>query len=207
MACRGGRELPRIPLLGKTDADIRYYSLNWTNADAEGGGRWGWCNSSEWGADTYITPVACSTFTNGNQRTATWRFRVKAAWAPASGQRLRVFAHDTAIAETGWLEPAPSYDVLRSLVDFDNDGDVDQLDFGHLQTCCTGLGTIQNDPACQDARLDGDTDVDQSDFVIFQACMSGRTCRLTQNVRDKRAMYAHDQEGTADHGSDRVVGA
>jgi len=58
-------------------------------------------------------------------------------------------------------------------VDFDADGDVDQKDFGHFQTCFSGSTLPQTDPDCQDALLDGDSDVDQNDFGIFQSCMSG----------------------------------
>jgi len=57
--------------------------------------------------------------------------------------------------------------------DFDEDGDVDQEDFGHLQACLSGPGIAQNDPDCLDARLDGDDDVDQDDFAIFRNCMTG----------------------------------
>jgi hypothetical protein len=57
--------------------------------------------------------------------------------------------------------------------DFDRDGDVDQADFGHFQACLSGEGVSQDDPECQDARLDADEDVDADDFGVFQACMSG----------------------------------
>ena len=57
--------------------------------------------------------------------------------------------------------------------DIDNDGDVDQEDFGHFQACLTGTSVAVTDPDCQDASFDGDSDVDRNDFVIFQACMSG----------------------------------
>lgn len=57
--------------------------------------------------------------------------------------------------------------------DFDKDGDVDQSDFGHLQACLSGNGVAQNDPACQDARLDTDADVDLSDLFLFQTCAGG----------------------------------
>ena len=56
--------------------------------------------------------------------------------------------------------------------DFDQDGDVDQSDFGRLQACLTGPGMAQNDPACAPARLD-DEDVDRDDTAILQGCMSG----------------------------------
>lgn len=57
--------------------------------------------------------------------------------------------------------------------DFDEDMDIDQEDFGHLQTCLTGDGMAQLEPACLDARLDADTDVDVADIVKFLACYSG----------------------------------
>ncbi|MHC4797392.1 MAG: PKD domain-containing protein [Planctomycetota bacterium] len=63
--------------------------------------------------------------------------------------------------------------VVHPLGDFNGDEDVDQEDFGHLQECLTGLGNPQNDPNCQDAKLDIDEDVDLDDFNLFQACMSG----------------------------------
>jgi hypothetical protein len=63
--------------------------------------------------------------------------------------------------------------VVYPLGDFDNDVDVDQEDFGHLQECMTGKGGPQNDPHCQDAKLDDDGDVDVDDFSLFQACISG----------------------------------
>jgi hypothetical protein len=55
--------------------------------------------------------------------------------------------------------------------DFDNDSDVDQSDFGYLQTCLAGnLGV----PAgCEDADLNGDNQVNNTDASIFVGCMSG----------------------------------
>lgn len=58
-------------------------------------------------------------------------------------------------------------------VDFDGDGDVDQVDFGLFQSCLTGPGAALTDPACTPARLDGDSDVDAQDFMIFRGCLSG----------------------------------
>jgi hypothetical protein len=63
--------------------------------------------------------------------------------------------------------------VAMSTADFDQDGDVDQADFGHLQGCLTGAGITQSTPACFDARLDGDEDVDAADFAIFASCLGG----------------------------------
>ena len=57
--------------------------------------------------------------------------------------------------------------------DFDKDCDVDQKDFGHLQSCMTGGGAPQTLEACMNARLDEDEDVDEADFAVFQGCFSG----------------------------------
>jgi PKD repeat protein len=56
--------------------------------------------------------------------------------------------------------------------DFDGDRDVDQEDFGFLQTCFSAPG-LPIDPGCEDADLNDDDAVDQNDFGIFQGCMSG----------------------------------
>ncbi len=59
--------------------------------------------------------------------------------------------------------------------DADDDGDVDAEDFGSLQSCLTGSGVLQTDPACQFADLTngGDGDVDQDDVMLFLGCLSG----------------------------------
>jgi hypothetical protein len=56
--------------------------------------------------------------------------------------------------------------------DFDHDGDVDQVDFGHMQACLSGQ-LIQSAPECIDARFDIDTDVDDEDVFRFQQCIRG----------------------------------
>lgn len=56
--------------------------------------------------------------------------------------------------------------------DFDRDGDVDMVDFGHLQRCYSG-SDIQQDPTCFDACLDGDNRVNAADMALFSACYSG----------------------------------
>lgn len=57
--------------------------------------------------------------------------------------------------------------------DLDEDGDVDQNDFGLFQVCITGpsLGPVQ--PGCEPADIDEDDDVDQSDFGLFQRNLTG----------------------------------
>jgi len=61
----------------------------------------------------------------------------------------------------------------RVVADFDNDGDVDQDDFGHFQACYTGPDVVQESCECINARLDDDLDVDEDDLAIFTACRSG----------------------------------
>ena len=63
------------------------------------------------------------------------------------------------------------YRYVRS--DFDRDGDVDLIDFGHLKACALGPAIPQSDPACRDADLNSDGSVDQIDFAALQRCLSG----------------------------------
>jgi PKD repeat protein len=52
------------------------------------------------------------------------------------------------------------------------DGDSDQADFGHLQSCLTAAGTLP-EPECEDADLDGDGKIDANDIALFMNCMGG----------------------------------
>ncbi len=56
--------------------------------------------------------------------------------------------------------------------DFDEDGDVDLIDFGYLQRCYSGSG-VAPASGCGNADLDGDNDVDQADFNAFKNCFGG----------------------------------
>ncbi len=57
--------------------------------------------------------------------------------------------------------------------DFDRDGDVDQSDFGLMQSCFSGAFIRQDEPNCAPARLDSDTDVDQDDLTALMGCYHG----------------------------------
>ena len=59
----------------------------------------------------------------------------------------------------------------RIIADFNNDGSVDQADFGLFQQAISGPNALSASPEYGD--LDGDGDVDQNDFGILQNCMSG----------------------------------
>ena len=67
--------------------------------------------------------------------------------------------------------------------DFDQDGDVDLEDFGHLQACLTGTDQGPPGSGCEDADLDKDagTDVDGSDVDIFLGCLSGANLSADPN--------------------------
>jgi len=56
--------------------------------------------------------------------------------------------------------------------DFDLDGDVDQEDFGHLQSCL-GIPTSTPGRNCTDADLNNDEIVNTNDLNIFTPCMGG----------------------------------
>lgn len=72
----------------------------------------------------------------------------------------------------GTTEAAGTYIRLQP-GDLDDDGDVDQEDFGRFQACMTGPGFPQTGSTCTEALMDADDDVDQADFSIFQGCLSG----------------------------------
>ncbi|MBI4579211.1 MAG: hypothetical protein HY718_05880, partial [Planctomycetes bacterium] len=66
------------------------------------------------------------------------------------------------------VEPLPGVDA-----DFDDDGDVDAVDFAYLEACLSGYDVPQGDAACQAMRLDGDADIDHHDVKLFVDCASG----------------------------------
>lgn len=84
--------------------------------------------------------------------------------------KLRFSLRDLA-GNTGY---SPVYNVRilgASIPDYNNDGDVDQEDFGHLQGCFSG-GDLRS-PGCEDADLNFDLAVNEEDFTLFLSCMAG----------------------------------
>jgi arylsulfatase A-like enzyme len=79
--------------------------------------------------------------------------------------------HDRALSEeTIRLLAGPPARLMPG--DFDRDGDVDQEDFGCLQSCLAGPGSYP--PAgCSEADFDGDLDVDNHDLDRFSECFNG----------------------------------
>jgi sugar lactone lactonase YvrE len=68
--------------------------------------------------------------------------------------------------------------------DLDDDGDVDQEDFGLFQICYTGSGI--NAPAgCTQASFDNDLDVDLEDFGVFQRCHTRANVRAEPSCDDE----------------------
>lgn len=97
------------------------------------------------------------------------------------------FAHSDVVDGAVYYYAAFTYDVVPNYSagvhalarphvapDFDEDGDVDQEDFGHLQECYTGSFVPQEEPECLDAALDSDDDVDVDDFTVLLGCLSGK---------------------------------
>lgn len=75
-----------------------------------------------------------------------------------------------ALKQTG----AAAFFGLREVPsDLDQDGDVDQEDFGLAQRCLSGTSVPVSEPDCEQANFDGDADVDQNDLAILLDCMSG----------------------------------
>jgi hypothetical protein len=65
----------------------------------------------------------------------------------------------------------PPDDPVR--FDVDDDGDVDQCDFGEFQACYSGSDTPHSGYRCWRMDADDDLDVDADDYGAFEACASG----------------------------------
>lgn len=63
--------------------------------------------------------------------------------------------------------------AIKPAADYDDDGDVDMIDFALLQRCLSGEGVPAVSPDCDGVSLDGDNDVDAADMAIFFNCFSG----------------------------------
>lgn len=83
------------------------------------------------------------------------------------------------VVRAGGLQPGPDPMLEYALInppariaDFDNDGDVDMADFGHLQQCYTTPGAFLP-PSCANADFTNDGEVTQDDLGVFMTCLSG----------------------------------
>ena len=61
----------------------------------------------------------------------------------------------------------------RVVFDYDWDGDVDLMDFGHFQQCFNGPNRPFAQPCCDETDTDADGDTDLIDFGAFQQCFNG----------------------------------
>jgi len=92
-------------------------------------------------------------------------------WTPGPAD-FGLHTFEVAAANTEGSDTEDWQVLVVSMCDFDEDGDVDQADFGDFQLCHAGDGKLH--PAgCEEADFDGDGDVDFADFAIFQACPGG----------------------------------
>jgi hypothetical protein len=85
---------------------------------------------------------------------------------------------DGRISVIGWRNwdsaSPPAMPPVQVTPDTDGDNDVDQADFGALQACLSGDGTLYDERSdCGKVDFDTDRDVDLHDFVVFQSCISG----------------------------------
>lgn len=114
---------------------------------------------------TFLFTVSVPGDTPLGEYEISWQMKDRGEWFDSDG-------HSAVFRKTVAVRPYLFYKG-----DFDDDGDVDQEDFGHLQACFSGSHYVQKDPSCADALLDGDTDVDQEDLVLFRRCSSGASHR------------------------------
>lgn len=138
----------------------------------------------------------CFTIRNGGLGTMAYTISVNENWleaAPLAGscgseEDLIGVSYQTSSLLAGLYEAAitvvgpeagnsPQIIKVRLAVqtvgpDLDGDSDVDQEDFGVMQTCFSGEG-VPPSTGCEPADFQGDGDVDGSDFQLFMACCTG----------------------------------
>ncbi len=89
-----------------------------------------------------------------------------------NGQRM-YYAAFTYNADRQYSSGVNVSGMALSVADFDRDGDVDQADFGLLQTCVSGSFVPLEAPRCEEMNFDGDIDVDGDDIALFLGCVAG----------------------------------
>ncbi len=85
-----------------------------------------------------------------------------------AGYRLYVTGYDGTEFYASGQDLAPA--------DFDRDGDVDMIDFAHLQRCLTSA-ELEVAPECGDSDLNKDRLVNEEDMWAYQDCVSGAQIR------------------------------
>lgn len=161
---------------GLTQADVMNYGGTVQVMGAAGGeGYWGF-DTQDWGHE-YITPAGCTSSTAGNERTVTWTFQANRKWGidgPATGNYIGMFARND-IDYNGWETSSTKFNytfnvTLSPLPDYDEDTDVDMVDFAWLQSCITGQASGIVPAGCSDRDMDKDNDVDIYDVAKFSLC-------------------------------------
>ncbi len=127
--------------------------------------------------DVYFGTTSPGTF-QGNQAAATFDPGLLQLGQTYYWRVDEVNAYGTTTGDT-WSFTARQYKG-----DFDNDGDLDQMDFGLMQACLSGASIPQLDAACQPARFDNDSDVDQVDIALFLDCLSGPLAPMNPDCLD-----------------------
>jgi hypothetical protein len=93
---------------------------------------------------------------------------------PQTTYSYRVTAYDAAQNESGQSAEAVATTLKRyAIADFDEDGDVDQEDFGFVQRCYSESPPLPLSGVCLKADLNGDGVVNQLDNEVFLSCLSG----------------------------------
>lgn len=135
---------------------------------------------TDWGINPRINESGNLFFLRKHDDTDTWQ-----AWLYLDGEFLQLtddpfWNTDGDINdynEVAWQADSLSANDIYMLRrvrngDFDNDGDVDLVDFASLQRCFSGTGVME--PCeCRFLDIDEDGDVDLADFGLFQANVSG----------------------------------
>jgi hypothetical protein len=82
-----------------------------------------------------------------------------------------------------WMDAAatPYVPCNEPFADIDGDGDIDQVDFGRLQTCFSGEW-ITAEAQCRCFDRDGDDAVDSEDLSAFIKCVTGPAIPWTQSL-------------------------
>lgn len=137
----------------------------------------------------YVRNLGSGQFTFSVSESSPWLSISPSGGTSACGGRPITITYDTVFLPPGRHEATirveatgiagSPQDVLVAVTvagipgDLDGDGDVDLEDFGTFQTCLSGPGIVQTNPACVAARLEGgDLDVDQNDVAKFIACLA-----------------------------------
>jgi hypothetical protein len=118
------------------------------------------------------SPAPTWTVVQGPPGTAVSASGAVSGWTPALASVGTLFTFEVRASNSQGSDTESWQVLVRSAADFDGDGDVDQEDFGVLQSCFSAFG-YPTPAGCEDVNLDGDFDVDRDDFNVFLPCVGG----------------------------------